>query len=268
VRFIENFAGTRLKEAGPSQPARVSGWNTLTPAGTPFESVKNRKEAEALAEKAKTKAVPVAAAETTEDGKTVLPLIVKADVTGSIEAIKHELTKITHENAALKLMNSGVGPVSDGDVKNAVAAGGVVIGFSVPVDAAARDLADRSGVIVETFTIIYDLGKRVAELLAERAPHVEKEEVLGEAKILKVFSETSNKSVVGAKHVSGTLTVGGLVKILRREEEVGRGKILNLQQARADVNEIKVEGDFGMQIETKAEVAGGDIVTAFRVVAS
>jgi translation initiation factor IF-2 len=265
VRFIENFAGKRVKEAGPSQPARVSGWNVLPPAGTPFTSAKNRKEAEAMAESAKTEAVS-AAPEMTEDGKTLLPLIVKADVTGSIEAIKHELAKITHENAALKLVSTGIGPVAEGDVKNAIAAGGVVIGFSVPVDSTARDLADRSNIPVETFTIIYDLKQRVEELLAARAPHVEKEEILGEAKILKVFSETSNKSVVGAKHMSGTLTAGGLIKVMRREVEIGRGKILNLQQARADVNEIKVEGDFGMQIETKAEVAGGDVVTAFRVV--
>lgn len=270
VRFIENFAGKRVKESGPSSPARVSGWNELPPSGTPFVSVKSRKEAEAIIAKAKQEAVVAApgAVETTEDGKTVLPLVVKADVTGSIEAIKHELAKISHEHAVLKILSASVGAVTDGDVKSAHAAGGVVIGFSVSTDAAARDLADRLNVPVESFTIIYDLGKRVADILAERAPHVAKEETLGEAKLLKIFSASSGKRVVGAKFISGALAVGNLVKLMRRDEEMGRGKILNLQQARVDVQELRVEGEFGMQIETKAEVAGGDVVIAFRVVES
>jgi translation initiation factor IF-2 len=269
VRFIENFAGKRVKESGPSSPARVSGFTELPPSGTPFVSVKGRKDAEALIEKTKKEtATAVSTNEVMEDGKAVLPIIIKADVTGSIEAIEHELAKITHESAVLKILSTGVGAVGDDDVKSALAAGGVVIGFSVPIDSAARDLSERSGVSVESFTIIYELGKRVAELLAARAPHTEKEEILGEAKLLKVFSATSNKRVVGAKHVSGTLAVGNLIKVMRRDVEIGRGKIVNLQQARADVQEIKVEGDFGMQIETKAEVAGGDVITAFRVVAS
>ncbi len=269
VRFIENFAGKRVEESAPSAPARVSGFSELPPSGMPFVSVKGRKEAETLIAKAKSEIVGLAnTVETTEDGRTILPIVVKADVTGSIEAIKHELAKITHENAVIKILSASVGAVTDGDVKSAHAAGGVVIGFSVPTDSAARELADRTGVPVESFTIIYDLGKRVFELLAERAPHVEKEEVLGEAKLLRIFSETSNKRVVGAKHVSGTLGMNNLIKVMRRDVEIGRGKIVNLQQTRVDVEEIKVEGDFGMQIETKAEVAGGDSIVAFRVVES
>lgn len=270
VRFIENFAGTRVESSAPSSPARVSGFSELPPSGTPFVMVKGRKEAEAIIATAN-KSVGTSTGsghEVTEEGKAVLPLVIKADVTGSIEAIKHELGKITHENAVIKILSANVGAVTDGDVKSAHAAGGVVIGFSVSVDSAARELSERTGVPVDSFTIIYDLGKRVTELLAERAPRLAKEEVLGEAKLLRVFSETSNKRVVGAKHLSGTLTVGGLVKVVRRDIEIGRGKILNLQQARADVEEIKVEGEFGMQIETKAEVAGGDSIVAFRVVES
>ncbi len=268
VRFIENFAGNRVKEAGASSPARVSGFSALPPAGTPFVTVKNRKEAEAFVAKNKKDSSRGVTAEVIEDGKTVLPLILKTDVTGSLEAIKHEIAKITHENAVIRIMSAGIGAVGEGDVKNAQAANGVVIAFSVATDSAARELADRSGVSIESFSIIYDLGKRVAELLAERAPQVAKEVMLGEAKILKVFSETSTKRVLGAKLISGTLAVGALVKMTRREEEIGRGKIVNLQQARVDVQEIRVEGDFGMQIETKAELAGGDVVIAFHVVKS
>ncbi|MFZ1987515.1 MAG: translation initiation factor IF-2 [Minisyncoccia bacterium] len=267
VRFIENFAGKRVTEAGPSSPARISGFNTLPPAGTPFQSVANRKEAETLTAEATIE--NTLTPEHIESGdKTELPLVIKADVTGSIEAIKHELAKISHERAVIRILSAEVGPVGEGDVKIAQASGGIVIAFSVPVDANARDLAERSGISIEVFPIIYELGKRVEEMLLLRAPKVTEEQVTGEAKILKLFGETSSKKVLGAKWVSGTLAIDNLVKIIRRDLEIGRGKIVNLQQARADVKDIRVEGDFGMQIETKAEIAGGDVVTAFTVVES
>ncbi len=108
----------------------------------------------------------------------------------------------------------------------------------------------------------------MSELLAERAPKMKVEETLGEIKILKSFSVSGVKQVLGAKWVSGTLTLGDQVKILRRDIELGRGKILNLQQARADMKEIHTEGEFGLQVEAKTEIAGGDVLVAFRVVES
>jgi len=269
IRFIENFAGKRVEEAGPSSPARVSGFTELPAAGQPFIAVKTRKEAEALVAEAAKGAANGVSFDAAEDGITVLPLVVKADVTGSIEAIKHELAKIEHENAAIRIVSTGVGAVGETDVKTAQAVGGIVIAFTVGTDSAARDLADRSSVAIESFSIIYDLKQRVADLLSARAPKVAKEEVLGEAKVLKVFSATSTKKVLGARHVSGTLSVGDQVRITPREGEgEGRGKIVNLQQARVDVDAIKVEGEFGMQIETKFEMGGGDTVVAFRMSAA
>lgn len=264
VRFIENFAGKRAKDAGPSSPARVSGFNELPVAGMPFVVVKNRKEAEAKAAESAKASAP--AMEAAEAGITLLPLVLKADVTGSIDGIRHELAKITHERAAIRILSAGVGAVTEGDVKSALAAGGIVIAFSTPTESSARDLAERSGISIESFTIIYELAERVKELLITRAPKVNVDEVLGEARILKVFSETSSKKVVGASHMSGTLTVGGLVKIMRKGEEAGRGKIVNLQQARSDVSQVRVEGDFGMQVEAKAEIMGGDVITEFKTV--
>lgn len=270
VRFIENFAGKRITEGTPSQPVRVSGWNTLPPAGTPWTSVKTKKEAEAVVEAANiaARAAINASVVADEDGRVVLPLILKADVTGSIEAIKHELAKINHERVSVRILSSGIGAVSEGDVKSAVASGGTIIAFTVGVDQAARELAERSGISIESFTIIYDLGKRVAELVAERAPIVASDETLGEAKILKIFSSGNTKQVMGARLNSGAFALGGQVKIMRAGEEAGRGKILNLQIARVDQQEIRVEGEFGLQIESRAEAMPGDELIAFRRVES
>ena len=268
VRFIENFLAVRIEEAGPSMPVRIAGFSALPPVGAPFETVTSRKEAEKRIRENAPTVHKESALKPSGDasGTAVLPLIIKADVAGSLDGIQHELKKITHERASLRILEADVGPVSENDVKIARAAQGTIIAFHVPVEASARDLALRSGVPIESFTIIYELGERVAALLAERAPRVTKEEILGEAKILKTFSKTARKRVAGATLLSGTLAQGASVKIVRRGVEIGLGKITNLQQARANVAEIRTEGECGLEIETKADVAGGDTLVAYRLV--
>jgi translation initiation factor IF-2 len=266
VRFIENFANARISEARHSQPVRISGWTELPPAGTPFTSAASKKDAEKIAQEGA--AAASAAYLLTEVGESgvELPLILKADVTGSLEGIKHELRKIKHERVGIRIVSEGIGAVSEGDVKSAMASGAVIVAFSVPTDSAARDLAERTGVIIDSFTIIYELFERVETLVSERAPQITVEEDLGEAKVLKAFSVAGNKHVLGAKWVTGALSVGDLVKIDRRGIALGTGKLTNLQVARADVQTIKDEGEFGLQVETKSDIAAGDTLTAFHTV--
>ena len=265
VRFIEDFTGARIKEALPSQPIRISGWTSLPPAGTPFSSTTNKKDAEKLALMG-VEANPAHTQERAEaDGKTLLPLILKADVTGSILAIKHELAKIEHERVTIKIVMEGIGAVSENDVKAAAAGNGYVIAFNVGTDSAARDSAERMHVSIDTFSIIYNLKERIEELVTERAPRITVEEILGEAKVLKAFSTAGVKQVLGARWNSGILSVGDQVKIDRRGLHIGNAKLTNLQVARADVQEIKVEGEFGLQIESKHETVAGDTLIAFRM---
>jgi translation initiation factor IF-2 len=267
VRFIEDYKGARLKEAKASQPVRISGFSTLPPAGTPFRTAPTKKEAEKLAAEAGT--APVRAKEAQlEAGVALLPLILKADVTGSILGIKHELAKINHERVQIRIVQECIGAVSEGDVKTALAGGAHIIAFHVGTDSSARDLAERSGVPVDTFSIIYELKEKVEELVAARAPKVVAEEILGEAKILKVFSVAGVKQTLGARWESGQLTVGDQVKIDRRGIHIGNGRLMNLQVARADVKDVHVEGEFGLQIESKYEAAAGDSLIAFRMTES
>jgi translation initiation factor IF-2 len=270
VRFIENFLGKRIPEGLPSQPISISGWTSIPAAGTPFTMALNKKEAEKMIVDAEHPATALRIRENTNvtTGKVFVPIIIKADVTGSIEAILHELAKVTHEHAAVQIVGDGVGTVSASDVKTAQAGGAIIVAFHVGVEPAAREIAERSHVSIETFSIIYDLEKRVSDILAERAPKVRTEEILGEAKILKIFNASGNKQVLGARLDKGEIKVDALVKIDRRGIPLGIGKITNLQQARADVKEIRTEGEFGAQMETKVEIAGGDTITVFRVVES
>jgi translation initiation factor IF-2 len=264
IRFIEDFRGKRVLRAGPSEPARVSGFSSLPSAGSLFTIAKNKKEAEALAtENAKAAVAPERTAAV--EGIAELPLVVKADVAGSVDAIAHELSKITNERAAIRIIASGVGSVSENDVNTAHASGGTIIAFNVGTDSIARDRAERESVVILPFSIIYELSEKVTELLGACAPSVAEEKELGRAKVLKAFSTSAKKQVLGARHLSGTLSLGDRMKLMRGEEELARGSITNLQQARSDVKEIKVEGDFGIEIEARAEAAYGDEIVAFAI---
>ncbi|MCR4333893.1 MAG: translation initiation factor IF-2 [Patescibacteria group bacterium] len=269
IRFIEDFRGTRIEQAGPSEPARISGFSKLPAAGSLFSIVASKKEALALiASTAPTSEVGAPTQSVDVEGIAELPIVVKADVAGSVDAIEHELKKITHEHAIVRVISSGVGSVSETDVKISHASGGVIIAFNVGTDAVARELAQRDAVSIFSYSIIYELSEKVAELLKERVPSVTIEKELGRALVLKTFSSSAKKQVLGARYISGALAVGDRVKLLRKGEEIARGSIGNLQQARADVNEIHTEGDFGTEIEARADAAYGDELIAFIIAES
>lgn len=265
VRFIEDFRGERIPAAGPSEPARIAGFSALPSAGAVFSIAASKKEAEALAQSQAKQAVE---RETTIEGMAELPLVIKADVAGSLDAIRQELGRLIHERAAIRVMSEGVGAVSENDVNTARAGGGTIIAFNVGIEPAARDLALRDAIAIESFSVIYELSERVGKLLAGRAPSIDIDQELGRAKIIRTFSSTAKKQVLGARLVSGAFAVGNDVKIVRGEEVVGRGTVSNLQQARADVKEIRTDGEFGTEIEARADAAPGDELVAFRVVAS
>lgn len=264
VRFIEDFQGARITSAGPSLPVSISGWNVLPTAGNTFTLVETKKEAEKVVlENAQAKTIEEAI---DTSGKLAVPVVIKADVSGSVEAVCGLLKKLSHERVALRIISTGIGAISEGDVKTAGAAGGIILGFNVAVESTARDLGERMEVPIETFTIIYELEDRAKEILGERSPKMKTEEVLGEMKVLKAFSKSGSKQVLGARYMSGSLSVGSLVKVIRRDIELDKGKLTNLQQAKSDVSEIHTEGEFGLQVEAKTDIAGGDVLRTYRIV--
>lgn len=266
IRFIEDFRGKRIEHAGPSAPVRISGFTKLPAAGSLFSIAKNKKEAEAavIANAKDLTAAPERSA--LAEGIVELPLIVKTDVAGSIDAIVHELAKITHERAVVRIIASGVGSVSESDVKTAIASGGTIIAFNVGTDAIARDLAERDAISILSFSIIYELSERVMKLLEEQVPAVATEKELGRAKVLKAFSSSAKKQVLGARYLSGALTTKDRIKLMRGDAELARGSILNLQQARSDIREIHTEGDFGIEIEAREAATFGDEIVAFTII--
>ena len=262
VRIMEDWSGKNIKEAGLSEPVGIVGFSNVPEVGSIFCTVQNKKEAEKIIAEYAPK---INTAQTHESELPTIPLVIKADVLGSIEAIEHELEKFESDRVTIRLIGKGVGAVTKGDVQNASATeGAIVVGFNVQVERPAQELAERLGVEINSFDVIYDLGEWLRDALGKRVPKQEVETTTGTIKILRHFSTQKNVRVLGGRIADGTVSVGERVKVLRRDIEIGRGVIKNLQQEKSDVQSIS-EGEFGMQLDTRTEVAPGDYLEAFKI---
>lgn len=265
VRIMENHLGKAIKEATFSTPVTLYGFDELPDVGSEFVSYAKKGEAEAdrpTLEKTLVNAV-------TEDtsGRFYLPIIIRADVTGSLEGIMHELQKVGDEYMGVRVVLSGVGAVSENDVKAAIASHGtpaVIIGFDVPVDALAREAARQHAIQIETFNIIYKLVERIEELMKEAAPKREVEERIGRAKLLAHFSSKRDKHVVGGSVIEGRVEKGEKVRVTRRQEVIGIGRVTGLQSHKATVDRVETGGEFGAEITAEFEIAQGDVLECFR----
>lgn len=267
LRTMENFRAEPLGEARPGQPVRVIGWHGEPRIGAELKTAKTKREAEKLAESFLAKSKTDLPAEKNFEDTAIAPIVIKADVAGSLEAIIHELEKIKEEKLKIKVLASGVGEITEGDVKTAATAErAIIIGFNVNIDTSARAAAERLSVQVEFFDIIYKLSEWLETFIATRRPKVTTEEMTGRAKILKIFSQAKDKQIIGGRVEEGVLMPGAIVKILRRETEIGRGKIRGLQQQKTAIQEAKKDTEFGALVEAKIEIATGDRLEAFSLV--
>jgi translation initiation factor IF-2 len=265
VRIMEDFLGKPLREASLSIPVGVVGFSEIPAAGASFTVVKSKKEAEALTMAARTRHESNAV---TPSDLPTIPILIKADVIGTIEAIEHELAKFSSDRISVRVIDTAVGPVTASDVQSVSATkAAIIVGFNVPVERQAKDLAERLGVEIQTFSIIYELGQWLEEALRQRTPTKENEVPSGRVKLLKHFSSQKHLHVLGGRLEEGTIKAKQRVRIMRRDIELGRGTIKNLQQFKSDVEQI-TEGEFGMQLETRTEFAPGDYLIPYDMVVS
>ncbi|MBI5134046.1 MAG: translation initiation factor IF-2 [Candidatus Taylorbacteria bacterium] len=268
TRILENHAGKKIAEASFSSPVRVVGWNKAPQIGSRFVTFDSKRGVEEYVEEALVRErAPAGSAPTEAEAKKVIPVIIKADVTGSVEAIEHELRKIKSERVAVKVILASIGDITESDVK--VAGGNkeaVILGFNVKIDSQAAAMIERLGIETATFDIIYKLAEWLEAKVAERTPKVEVEEVMGKAKILKFFSRTKDKQIIGGKVTDREIAIGHKVKIYRRETVIGDGLIRELQQAKVKTGSVAEGFEFGAMIEAKIELAPGDVIEDFTVV--
>jgi len=293
VRFIENFKGEKIESATASKPVRILGWNVLPESGAKFVTVATKKEAEKMIElrlneirnsSAKTILNHVAPAKAATTGigqngsatseevpvKIVnVPIVLKADVAGSLEGAKFELAKITHDKVKLNIVSESIGDINENDIKMALSDPSItIIGFNSEPDSKSLAQIERSAVAihVKTFKIIYDLVEFVQSLVTEKIPKEYIEEVTGRAKIQAVFSKDKDRQIVGGKVESGLIETGNDVRLIRRETEIGRGTIRELQSKKIRAKEVAEGFEFGMLVECKMEIAPGDRVEAVHTI--
>jgi translation initiation factor IF-2 len=180
----------------------------------------------------------------------------------------HEIDKIPQdERLEVRIVSRAVGTISEGDVRQAGAGAvpGIIVGFNVKIDREAQALAERLGVKVEVFSIIYKLAEWLQKELEARRPLVETEVKTGTARIIKVFSVMKNRYVLGGKVEDGQLRTGEKVKILRKEVEVARGEVVGLQASKADVKKVEAGSEFGAMLRLSEAPLPGDYIETFEV---
>ncbi|MDP3996446.1 MAG: translation initiation factor IF-2 [bacterium] len=275
VRMLEDFQGKSIKKASFSSPVRIIGWSEIPPAGELFKAYDTKKEAEArreevekINEEMKSATDKSGASEKViEETRAIIPLIIKADVWSSVEAMEHELEKIKSERVTFQIVSKGVGDINEGDIKSgAGSAETTVVGFNVKIDKRAEALIERLGIKTHTSDIIYKLTEWLGEIVKERTPKISTEEAQGEAKVLKQFGKEKDRQILGGKVTQGVLTVGANVKISRRDFELGKGVIKELQQQKNKTKEVSEGNEFGILVESKIEIMPGDKIIPYIVV--
>jgi len=271
TRIIENFLGKNIDSATCSSPIRIVGFDKMPRVGALFKSFKKKTDAEEYAqnwqeEKNNSNSKKTNLSSLKETDKKIIPIILKADVSGSIEAIEKEIAKIKNDSAEFKIVLKGIGPISESDIKGISSGNDVlVIGFNVKIDKSAVEIAQKRGITISFFEIIYKMTEWLEEKMEELRPKIETIETTGRAKIIRAFSRTKERQVVGGKVVEGKIHLNNIVRIMRRDFEIGRGKIINLEKNKTKTSEVEENTEFGMMIESKIEIVAGDVLESFSV---
>ncbi len=267
TRIMENFKGAPVKTLSCSSPVRLVGFDIVPEVGNTFYSFNTKKEAEAHINYIKENGVQNKKAEyKNENNVKVIPIIIKTDVSGTIEAIEKQIEKLSTTEISFRVLVKGVGNISEADLKSAsIDKESIVVGFNVKLEPNARDLNENLHVNIQIFNIIYELTDALAKLAEERRPRQEITEINGKLKVLKTFGETKNSKVIGGKVVEGKIGEGNIVRIMRRDFEIGKGKITGLQLAKIKAKMVEEGTECGLMIDTKIDIASGDIIEAFTI---
>lgn len=282
VRSMINERGERLQKAGPATPVEVSGLNFTPAAGDIAEVQKNEKEARALAEKRQDKARlsrlggPVKRltladiAKQAQDGVIKdLSLIVKGDVQGSVEAIIGQLNKITEDNedeeVSISVKLSGVGSISESDISLAVATGSIVIGFNVRADVASQRAAERDGVDVRLYNIIYDLTADIERAIKGLMEPIYEETILGKAEVRQRFQTPRGIVIAGSYITDGMFRRGAEVRVFRGKEKLTSGRVDTLRRIKDDAREVQHGYECGIVVSDWTDVQVGDILECFEM---
>ncbi len=277
VRALVNDHGETVESAGPSVPVEVLGLSGVPEAGDEFVVVENearaREVTEYRARKRRETRHATSSRQTLDqllksrsDGETkYLPLLIKADVQGSVEAIHGALTKLNTDEVAAQILQAGVGAITESDVILAQASGGAIIGFNVRANAQARDRAKRDGVEIRYYNIIYNVVDDVKAVLSGMLTPEIRETFLGNAEILEVFSITKVGKVAGCRVTEGQVRRGAKVRLIRDNVVIHEGELSTLKRFKDEVKEVQTGQECGMSFANYQDLQKGDVIECYDV---
>ena len=278
IKSIQNDLGATIQEAGPSTPISVTGLDALPGVGDTFYIVDNLAKAKEIATERERANRAKALANTRTPrrdleavlgkggpGKTIINLIVRADVQGSVEVIRHEVAKLVHEEVEFKLVHSGVGPITESDVALATSSEASLIAFHVGVAGKVRKEAERNHLTIGRYSVIYELLDDLRDLMeGALAPDLE-EHVTGHAEIKAIFRSSKIGLIAGCAVIDGTITRNAKVRLMRDGMEVYHGELASLKREAQDASEVREGFECGIVLKDYRDIKEGDIIEAYAV---
>ncbi|MCI8598779.1 MAG: translation initiation factor IF-2 [Lachnospiraceae bacterium] len=279
VRAMMDDNGRRVKEAGPSKPVEILGLNDVPNAGEIFVSPESDKEARAFAETY----VKESREKLLEDTKLKMSLddlysqiqsgnlkelniIVKADVQGSVEAVKQSLLKLSNEEVVVKIIHGGVGAINESDVSLASASSAIIIGFNVRPDATAKETAEREKVDLRLYRVIYDAINDVEAAMKGMLDPVYEEKVIGHAEVRQIFKASGVGNIAGSYVLDGVFQRGCKCRITREGEQIFDGALASLKRFKDDVKEVRAGYECGLVFEKFNDIKELDVIEAYTMV--
>ena len=277
VRALENERGKRIDEAGPSTPVQVIGLSEVPDAGAALHAVENERAAREVADHraGQEKAKPAASqrrvsleelfARGDDSGPKELRIVLKADVHGSLEAVREALTKQSTDEVKVNVILAGVGGISESDVMLAKASDAIVVGFHVRPDSSARRAAEGQGVDIRSYQIIYEATDEVRRAMAGLLPPKREEKVLGRAEVRKTFSVPRIGTVAGCYVTEGLVRRNARGRLLRDGVQIWEGTFASLKRFKDDVREVQTGYECGIGLEGYNDVKIGDVIEPYEI---
>jgi len=260
IKIMEDFQGGSIKEALPSMPVIILGFENVPKVGEKIRIFANLESAKASIKPAAKKEEIV----TVNKEKNVLNLILKTDVLGSIEPIREVLKNLPQEKICLNILKAEVGNISESDVKLARSTNARILGFRVKIDSIARALAERDKIRPLTFDLIYDLVEGIRKLMERLlTPEVVRTD-LGKMKTLVIFWTEKNRQIVGGRVTEGEITKGVSIEVFRNEEKIGQGRLISLQINKKEVERAIKGQECGILYEGDVKIEEGDVLVIYK----
>ena len=279
IRAMIDDQGRRVKEAGPSTPVEILGLSAVPEAGETFVSTETEKDARAFAEtyisENKNRLIEETKARMSLDdlfsqiqsgNVKELNIIVKADVQGSVEAVKQSLVKLSNEEVVVKVIHGGVGAINESDITLASASNAIIIGFNVRPDPTAKVSAEKEGVDVRLYRVIYQAIEDVEAAMKGMLDPVYEEKVIGHAEVRQIFKASGVGNIAGSYVLDGVFQRGCKVRITREGEQIFEGNLASLKRFKDDVKEVRTGYECGLVFEGFNDIAEFDIVEAYTMV--